>query len=76
MAQKPVITATDSGGPLEFVHNELNGLVVDPQPEALAAALDQLHRDRQGSREMGRRGRESLLARDISWANVVERLLA
>ena len=36
LARKPVITATDSGGPLEFVVDDLNGAVVAPDAGALA----------------------------------------
>ena len=39
LARKPVITARDSGGTLEFVIDGVNGFVVEPDPEAVAAAL-------------------------------------
>ncbi len=42
LARKPVITCTDSGGPNEFVVDGVNGFVCAPNPEALAAAIDQL----------------------------------
>ena len=36
LAGKPVITCTDSGGTAELVRDGVNGLVVEPTPEALA----------------------------------------
>jgi glycosyltransferase involved in cell wall biosynthesis len=41
-ARKPVLTTTDAGGVLEFVQNEVSGLITAPQPAAVAAALEQL----------------------------------
>ena len=38
-AGKPVITHTDSGGPLEFVTHEHNGLVTEPNPVSLGNAI-------------------------------------
>ncbi len=32
LAAKPVITCTDSGGPLEFVTNDETGLIAEPTP--------------------------------------------
>jgi glycosyltransferase involved in cell wall biosynthesis len=74
LAEKPVITARDSGGTLEFVRDGVNGCVVDPEPEALGAAMALLDADRGRARELGRAGRE--LALTISWDVVVERLLS
>ena len=45
LARKPVVTASDSGGPLEFVQDGVNGFVCDPAPEALAAAVARLAAD-------------------------------
>lgn len=42
---KPVVTAFDSGGTLEFILNEQNGFVVTPDPNALATAFNKLWRD-------------------------------
>ena len=38
LARKPVLTATDSGGPLEFVEDGVNGFVCPPDPRAFAEA--------------------------------------
>jgi glycosyltransferase involved in cell wall biosynthesis len=74
LAAKPVITATDSGGTLEFVKDQVNGLVVDPSPESIAAAMARLASDRAMVRELGAAGRE--LASRITWDSVIERLVS
>jgi glycosyltransferase involved in cell wall biosynthesis len=74
LAAKPVITARDSGGTLEFVRDGVNGLVVEPEPAAVAQALATLDADRARTATLGRDGRD--LARTISWDTVIERLLS
>lgn len=76
LASKPVVTCTDSGGPLEFVVDGETGLVVEPTADALAEALDRLWRDPDQARAWGRAGRARYESLDISWANVVKRLVA
>ncbi|HEX3531626.1 MAG TPA: glycosyltransferase, partial [Thermoanaerobaculia bacterium] len=71
---KPVLTAADSGGVLEFVEDGRNGFVIPPDsPRDLAARIDTLYRDRERARVMGERGREGVAK--IGWDGVVERLL-
>ena len=70
---KPVITCTDSGGPLELVRAGENGWIVDPEPKALARAMAEAM---QGGSETERRGQQAL--RDVaalSWASVVKKLV-
>lgn len=74
LASKPVITCTDSGGPLEFTRAEETGCVVDPEPEEIAHAIDSLYADKTRAAEMGRQGRETYQRMGISWANVVDEL--
>jgi glycosyltransferase involved in cell wall biosynthesis len=74
LAAKPVVTARDSGGTLEFVRDGENGFVVDPAPAAIAAAVARLDSDRSGAASMGAAGRE--IAAAISWDTVIERLLS
>jgi glycosyltransferase involved in cell wall biosynthesis len=76
LSSKPVITCTDSGGPLEFVQPEQTGLVTEPTPESLAQAMDALWRNRETAKAWGAAGREHYLSLGISWPTVVERLLA
>jgi glycosyltransferase involved in cell wall biosynthesis len=70
-----VITCTDSGGPLEFVIDHQTGIVAEPTPEALAAAMDSLWEDRERARQWGAAGRQRYHDLKIEWAEVVEKLL-
>jgi glycosyltransferase involved in cell wall biosynthesis len=73
LARKPVVTCTDSGGPNEFVVDGVNGLVCDPLPEALGAAIDSLDADRRRAAAMGDAGFEA--ARTVTWDGVIEKLV-
>jgi glycosyltransferase involved in cell wall biosynthesis len=73
LARKPVVTAADSGGTLEFVEHGTNGLVAQPEPAAIADALNQLAADRGLAARLGERGYER--ARTITWEGVVERIV-
>ncbi len=76
LSSKPVITCTDSGGPLEFVLDKETGLLAEPNSRALAEAMDKLWRDRTFARELGNAGRERYRRLGIDWNNVVTSLLA
>ncbi len=73
LARKPVITATDAGGPLEFVEHGVNGEVVEPVAEALASAINRLAADRARTARLGDAGFER--ARTVTWEGVVEKLV-
>jgi glycosyltransferase involved in cell wall biosynthesis len=73
---KPVLTTHDAGGVLELVENGRNGLVVDPEPAALADAMDRLYSDKAATRAMGENARSRLDELGIHWNNVVQKLLA
>jgi len=75
-AHKPVITCTDSGGPLEIVRDGVNGLVVDPTARSLADAVDELRGDLPRAKRMGEEGYRTIDRHGISWPRVVEALLA
>jgi glycosyltransferase involved in cell wall biosynthesis len=76
LSHKPVMTCTDSGGPLEFVTDGQTGRVVEPEPAAIAEALDQLWADRAYAARLGEAGYDSYQARHFNWSSVVMRLLA
>jgi glycosyltransferase involved in cell wall biosynthesis len=76
LSGKPVITCTDSGGPLEFVQDGISGYVAEPEPDAIAEAIDRLAADRSRARAMGEAGRERVRELDISWEHVVAALTA
>jgi glycosyltransferase involved in cell wall biosynthesis len=72
LSRKPVVTTTDAGGPLEFVDGD-TGIVADPDPEAIARAVDALWAKPESRlREMGEAGH--LRVKDISWDHVIDRL--
>ena len=72
-SRKPVITATDSGGPLEFVVDGVNGSIITPQPESLADAINRYAADRRRAASHGDAGydRASL----VTWDGVIEKLV-
>ena len=73
LSGKPVVTTSDAGGPLEFVTAGENGVVASPDPDALAAAIDELWQWPEARlRAMGAAGRERVAG--ITWDAVIERL--
>ncbi len=75
-ASKPVITHTDSGGPLEFVVDGHNGFITKPDATHLASAINSLAKDRAKAQQLGRNGRDTLQTLGISWDHVVDNLLS
>jgi len=75
LAQKPIVVCSDSGGPLEFVRNEENGLVAGPTPDDLARALDRIWENRSRAKEWGEAGYDLYRSMNITWPKVVESLL-
>jgi glycosyltransferase involved in cell wall biosynthesis len=71
---RPVIVCTDGGGLTELVVHEQTGLIVDPTPQAVAAAVERLVTDRDLATELGRNGRDR--AAELSWAHAVEEFRA
>jgi len=74
LARKPVITCLDSGGPNEFVVDDLNGFVCAPEPAEIAAAVNRLVSDRAKAKALGDAGHE--VAAKITWDGVIEKLTA
>lgn len=73
LSKKPVVTCTDSGGPLEFVLDGETGRVTPPDGGAVGAAAAELLASPGVAREMGERGFESI--RGMTWEVVVSALL-
>ncbi len=68
----PQITTRESG---DVVLDEVNGLIVPPDnPEALAAAIERLYRDRELCRKLGEAGRERVV-NHFTWGHFHARLL-
>ncbi len=76
LSSKPVLTCTDSGGPLEFIRDGHSGYVTEPDAAALAEAMTRLYTNRARAVAFGRTGREDYLRKEITWETVVEKLLA
>ena len=74
-SKKPVVTCYDSGGPLEFVENNVNGIVCLPEPKELACAFDKLFSAKEKSKKLGATGYEKLLSLNISWEKVIKVLV-
>jgi glycosyltransferase involved in cell wall biosynthesis len=74
-AHKPVITCSDSGGPLEIIEDGVNGLVVEPDPASVASAMDRLRADPEEAAAMGERAHQTLRLKEINWDHVVSSLL-
>ena len=73
-SKKAVITCKDSGGPTEFVDNNINGIIVEPEEKSLAYAIEKLYNDKNKTIKMGKQGYEKITSLEISWEKVVEKL--
>ena len=73
LAEKPVVTTTDAGGPLEVVTDRRTGLVCEPRALALAEACSWLREHVDDAKAWGRAGKE--IARRVSWDDTIQRLL-
>jgi glycosyltransferase involved in cell wall biosynthesis len=72
-SRKPVVTALDSGGPTELVRDGYSGLLVAPQPEALASALERLAGESGLASALGETGHRETAG--ITWPAALERLV-
>jgi glycosyltransferase involved in cell wall biosynthesis len=74
LSEKPVLTTTDAGGPLEVVSDHATGLVVAPDAAEIARALGWLRDHRDEAATLGRAG--NLIAREVTWDRAIGRLLS
>jgi glycosyltransferase involved in cell wall biosynthesis len=74
LSKKPVITCTDSGGPLEFVEDSVNGFIAAPSPESIAKKI-QLLFESDLCKKMGNNGYEKISSMNLSWDYVIKKLL-
>lgn len=72
LSKKPVITCCDSGGVLEFVKNNQNGIVCNVNPEEIGAGIDQLYSNKKLAEEYGEAGYDRV--KDIKWDYVIDEL--
>jgi len=74
LSAKPVVTTSDSGGPLEIVSDRVTGLVVAPEASALARACVYLAEHPAEVRAWGEAGKA--LAERITWDVCIDALLS
>jgi glycosyltransferase involved in cell wall biosynthesis len=74
LSEKPVLTTTDAGGPLEVVADGRTGLVVSPDAGEIARALGWLREHRDEAASYGRAGKA--IASEVTWDRAIARLLA
>ena len=74
LAEKPVLTTTDAGGPLEVVADGSTGLVVTPDVAEIARALSWLREHREEAASYGRAGKA--IATEVTWDRAIAKLLA
>lgn len=74
-SSKMVITATDSGGPLEFLDNHRNGIIVEPKEQDIAEALDKVWNSQTMAEEYGKNARKKLDEMEITWDRVIKELV-
>ncbi len=76
---KPVVTAHDSGGVLEFVRHEETGLIVDPNIDSIGHAFNRLVENPEFAAKLGQNGRAFIEKEGFlqqGWEHVIERLLS
>jgi len=74
LSGKPVITATDAGGPLEVVHDGSTGRVVEPEAAAVASAAVWLRDHPDEAAAYGKAG--NAIAAEVTWDRAIGRLLS
>jgi glycosyltransferase involved in cell wall biosynthesis len=72
LSGKPVITADDSGGVLEFVEDGETGYIGKSNPESMAAQLDRWYEHRGFAKDMGLKAKKKIST--ITWDSVIESL--
>jgi glycosyltransferase involved in cell wall biosynthesis len=78
-SRKPIVTAKDSGGTLEFVRHEENGFVADPTPHSIAEAFNRIKADPAFAQRIGAAGRAYIEQSGMlrtGWDQVIEGLLS
>jgi glycosyltransferase involved in cell wall biosynthesis len=73
LSEKPVITTSDAGGPLEVVADGRTGIVCEPTPAAIAEACVWLAHHHEEAGELGRAGQAH--ASGVTWDATIDRLL-
>jgi glycosyltransferase involved in cell wall biosynthesis len=75
-ARKATIGLSDGGGVSEFVVDGINGFVVQPEPQAIAAAFDRLWADRALARQLVEAAHARIDELNINWDTVLRMMLS
>ena len=73
MCEKPVLTFSDSGGVLEFVENNVTGLVCKPSVKMLTKNINYLSNNPELCKKMGKEAKKRVST--ITWKNTIESLI-
>ena len=73
-SRKAVVTCRDSGGPAELVEDGTSGIVCEPTPSSIAAALGSVMNDRALAERLGASAQTA--GAKLDWAETVRRLTA
>ncbi|MBF0101316.1 MAG: glycosyltransferase family 4 protein [Desulfobacterales bacterium] len=76
LSSKPVLTHTDSGGPLEFVIHGRNGFITEPDPSQIADCVTQLYSKHGLAKDMGNTARNDILSMNMTWDDIIGKLLS
>lgn len=74
-SEKPVISCVDSGGTEEFIDDNVTGFFAEPEPEDIARILDDLYNNKHMAIQMGKKAKEEIIRRNITWDETIRRLL-
>lgn len=74
-SKKSVITLNDSGGPLELIENGINGFITHSDPKEIANKIDLLYEDKSLAERMGNDGDIKIGKLNITWDNVIKKLV-
>lgn len=75
-SRKPIITTTDSGGVVELVTHGFNGWICKPTDQELGKVFDDAFNNKETTRIMGENALTRLDQLEISWDNVLRKLLS
>lgn len=75
-ASKAILSTSDAGGVMELLNHRENGLICEPNPLALAEALDELYYNKKATQVMGRAANARLQTLNINWPHVLDRMLS
>lgn len=72
LSQKPVVTTNDSGGVLEFVEDEVTGLISTDEEFQISQNIEKLWNNKSLAKDLGNNGFDRI--RNITWDHVVDKL--